>query len=648
MPSHAFLHRRAARALVRRKADEVHILDARFSPTATFAEMTEIQPPNPILFTPPARTHGHHRPTRTAPVLPPLLTHKPPKPTTPIVPITPVTRPTPPAITRATTSATVSSLATVSTTSSVVPSTTSRVVTPSITPSSTIAPELDTVTSLTTVRHISSAASSASSTPSPTSGVNYGAIVGGVGGGVAAIAAISFAVLFFMRRMRKRRDEAIDFNPQDFRRSAVLLPDPPTHEDTVARGYNPPPPGPPMMEQPQQTPISMASAGYNEPYYRQEGAAYGAYSQYQEQYPSQGAYSNSPLPNPGGAAVSPYGHNPIALSPSLASPYEVTTPRPAGMSRQLTVDSHSHVPSTKSAQIPANDYVDLSRSSVSPFQAAQYAEISRRLKDIPSSAVAEDPATSPAELYATQQKDLPAIPPKHAGGPSISDGDTTYQARIGSTSPPMPTTNAADYTAPGPVSPAPVAVAALSHSVSSSSAALPSPSFVTAASSRQSMSPPAGTLSVQTSHFPMLSTDSFSHEQLEFPVPPSPTLSYSSRYRVDSSPPTLPEITVQDRYSVSSYIPQSPMIGSGYISGVSDMTMSGASGIGNMGLQSLPGSARSDGKFVPTKSPLASSVVVATPTQTHMSVFAAQQDKMLHDGPTVATPMPSTAKPVMN
>ncbi|XP_006461696.1 hypothetical protein AGABI2DRAFT_136620 [Agaricus bisporus var. bisporus H97] len=31
-----------------------------------------------------------------------------------------------------------------------------------------------------------------------------------------------------------------------------------------------------------------------------------------------------------------------------------------------------------------------------------------------------------------------------------------------------------------------------------------------------------------------------------------------------------------------------------------------------------------------------------------MSVFAAQQDRMLHDGSTVAAPMPSTAKPVTN
>jgi hypothetical protein len=85
------------------------------------------------------------------------------------------------------------------------------------------------------------------------------------------------------------------------------------------------------------------------------------------------------------------------------------------------------------------------------------------------------------------------------------------------------------------------------------------------------------------------------------------------------------------------------MIGTGYISGISDM--SGASGVNNMGLQSLPGSARSDGKFVPTKSPLASSMVVATPMEAHMSVFAAEQDKALHDG-SITTP--STAKPAIN
>ncbi|KAF6753536.1 hypothetical protein DFP72DRAFT_408755 [Ephemerocybe angulata] len=57
-------------------------------------------------------------------------------------------------------------------------------------------------------------------------------------------------------------------------------------------------------------------------------------------------------------------------------------------------------------ELPSSDYVDLARSSVSPFQAAQYAEISKRLN-------AEVPQGLPAAV-ATQMakdRDLPPIPP---------------------------------------------------------------------------------------------------------------------------------------------------------------------------------------------------------------------------------------------
>jgi len=44
-----------------------------------------------------------------------------------------------------------------------------------------------------------------------------------------------------------------------------------------------------------------------------------------------------------------------------------------------------------------------------------------------------------------------------------------------------------------------------------------------------------------------------SAQDFNFPVPPSPAHTNSSRSRVDSAPPTLPEITVESRVSVNSY-----------------------------------------------------------------------------------------------
>jgi len=161
---------------------------------------------------------------------------------------------------------------------------------------------------------------------------------------------------------------------------------------------------------------------------------------------------------------------------------------------------------------------------------------------------------------------------------------------------------------------------------------LASPKPSDASTSAPTLAPNTATtsmLNVQTFHFPAFSTESLSAETLEFPVPPSPAMSFSSRYRVESLPPSLPEIKVQERSSVSSYISKAPL-GSGFPSGIS-----GVSGLG------LP--ARSEQGFVGTPSPLASSFGVATPAVEESRFAAAQEQSLKEQNAPSATTTPTAA-----
>lgn len=464
-------------------------------------------------------------------------------------------------------------------------------------------------------------------------------------------------------------DEAAGFDARDFRRSAVMLQDPPTHDDTIARGYNPPPP-PSMMEQRQQTPVSAPAWGYAESYYGNNVAGYGAYSQYEGQYPSYapGQVFNSPSPPPTATSAQPlaaasaayYGQNPISPASSMPSPYEQSVVAPVltrqasnnsverqnvtetpEMTRQAADAPYSTLtrqPSMKSTQIPPDDYVDLDRSSVSPFQAAQYAEISRRLNAEPLPGTISPALTSPAQLFAAQQKDLPPVPP-----PPVTDHETAtptgpVTSPFNDPEPPTPASASVQSVPPSPkpepkLEPIPVTPPA------PLAAPLPVVTIMQMPGPPPPPSPPLSSApNVQTLHVPAMSTDS-SQDELEFPIPPSPVLSYSSRYRIESLPPTLPEIKVQERSSVSSYIPGSPMIGTGYISGISGI--SGVSAVGAVGLQ--PVGPRSEGRFVPAPSPLASSFGVASPDKEQEGGFAEAQEKVVKEHVTTTTAVGGTA-----
>ncbi|KAF8075207.1 hypothetical protein FPV67DRAFT_620659 [Lyophyllum atratum] len=415
------------------------------------------------------------------------------------------------------------------------------------------------ITTLSTLASTSANSSAASSTPSdtPGTGTNVGGIIGGIAGALLGLTVLAFVVRFIIKRYQRRNDEdgAAAFNAGDFRRSAVLMNDPPTHNETVERGYNPRPPT--MIERRLASPAPTFGTQYGAPgpYEAARGNEYGnmdQYGQYQSYGPGQmnnmsppvsatsahpmyldQAYGQSPF-SPMGSPVSAMGPGYdgsqaaiLTRQPSSATQLSRNNSAGANGYRQDDSTQFANYPNYPNQHLSAqNEYVDLNRSSVTPYQAAQYAEISMRLNtDIP------------------EGLDTPAV--------------NQFVRSSNEGAPPVP---ANDHSSPfaDPVLPA----------------------SLLAGSGRGAERP---------------SPDSVSRDLDEFPAPPSPA--HSSR--VDSAPPMLPEIYVESR-TPSYDFPASAhgsSVASGYPSGVAkDFSKS------PLGSQ-----------FPATPSPMASSFGVATP-----------------------------------
>ncbi|EAU90629.1 hypothetical protein CC1G_09869 [Coprinopsis cinerea okayama7 len=477
------------------------------------------------------------------------------------------------------------------------------------TPTVIVAPTTSDITTV-PVRTITSYVRSPSSTASNAAasnaaedtegGTNTGAVVGGIIGGIAGIAALAFIIAFFLRRQRKR--DSNTFNASEFRRSAILMNDPPTHEDTVARGYNPPAPSmterglPPTPGYAMSPPMTAASPyavptyhdhgynalspatstpGYGGGYDANDGspnfAGYGAmggmaYNQApipawspgqvvtSNPFTNPADYAQSPY-TPAGGPVSPYSDQaggyqhgyqqgpPAGQAPqdaavvaeiggaavltravstksktskrdlSISVPAKPAEPavvpvnyptlsrtgsrrKPAPPVEDEAAPQTLQAPIQETDDIPTGDYVDLARASVSPFQAAQYAEISRKLNsEVPQGL----PTPMVEQLLQGRDRDLPALPP-----------------------------------------PSPLAVASPAQN---GNASLPVVPPEDAAKTRTSLD----SLQSITNAQPDIVGD--------FPIPPpSPAFTVSSRHRVESLPPRLPEIAVDAaRVSVGSY-----------------------------------------------------------------------------------------------
>ncbi|KAF9485586.1 hypothetical protein BDN70DRAFT_927514 [Pholiota conissans] len=469
-----------------------------------------------------------------------------PSPTTTTTTTTPVL----PTDTPATTSTTSTTSTSTSTSTTSTPSTTSTSTTPVVAPSTTtpvatttLAPKTDVVTTsiprtiTSNTAAAASVSSSTSSIPDTTSGSSTGPLVGGIIAGIAVLIAVIFAVVFFIRRSRKRDS----FNEGDFRRSAMILNDPPTHEDTVARGFNPSSPS--MVERQTASPAPTFGTQYGRPGEYANNAGYGATNN-----AGYGASMNNFGPgqiiNVNAAPAHPM------YSPHPQSPYEqyypqnVQSPVLTRQASNSSSEAHRQMQSPtefKRESLPANDYVDLSRSSVSPFQAAQYVEISRRL----NAEVPEGLRTADVD------RDLPPLPPVEESSP---------------------------FDDPASAPPSPGAQYAIDRRN------IEEPTHIQDPAPR-----PVSTDSIGTAEHA---------HNLDFPVPPSPVMTPTSRYRIESLPPMLPEINVESRVSVGGY----PMLNARDSGAPSAMTML------------TPGVASASGsRFPMTPSPLASSFGMPTP-----------------------------------
>lgn len=279
-----------------------------------------------------------------------------------------------------------------------------------------------------------------SSTSSTRSGANAAPIAGGVVVGVVALFAVVFIITAFLRRSWRYGEDHFDAN--EFRHSAVLVSDTSTYEGKFG-GSGPRPPT--MIERKLPKPSaqmfdqlhSLAPDSYpNAPNTYSVGNYY--YDDHFAAARSMNPIATSVPPSPSSRATA--GHHPpsdqasvLGLSPvtkrQVHPPSPRRTSRPAsgndpGAANGFTFPRRQPSGLTQTEnqerkfttdQVPPDDYVDLSRYSVSPFQAAQYAEISRRLNaEVPRGLNYHDanawiaPAQSPSEM----EDNPPPVPPK--------------------------------------------------------------------------------------------------------------------------------------------------------------------------------------------------------------------------------------------
>ncbi|GBE89454.1 hypothetical protein BKA93DRAFT_831187 [Sparassis latifolia] len=370
------------------------------------------------------------------------------------------------------------------------------------------------------------ASPSASSSSSHSSGVSTGAVVGGVVAGIIGVAGILFAVYYFWRRSNRSEDEPIeDFNAMAFKRQSMILPDDgdisraPSLNRRDNTNYNMPPPS--MMNE--------QMMAYAPPSLAGRGAYYNGFpaqpSFAPAQHDSTGPVQSIPqTPNSGNPFLDQFGQ-PVSAGPySPGFPGQgapsVDLPLSNGAAQYLSRQPHSA--GTLNGTPNDAHYVDLERSSVTPFQAAQYVEISRRLNTAPPLPFPSPAAAAIAE-EALNESELPPIPEKERP-----------------VSPPLP---------------AITAVPQEESYLSPAAAEMPVPAAAAVSEEERNSGPsPFSDPSVHEQAFEHAGDDASVRDSLPLPLPV-----FSSRERITSNPPMLPEIFQQRPFSpVAAEFPQAP------------------------------------------------------------------------------------------
>lgn len=248
---------------------------------------------------------------------------------------------------------------------------------------------------------VSTATPSATGTPASSSSgsINVTAVVGGIAATLVGLAAVVFLVMWLMRRRNKDDDE--DFNASIFRRQSAILQD-----DAVS--FNP---RPPTMIERHVTNASPALAA-------QRGVNSGG----QNFYGGYGSFGPGEIVQPAyGQPVMGYGESgQLARQPSNAA---FLTRQPTAAGRGATLSPGDNDP----------HYVDLNRSSVTPFQAAQYADISRRLNAMDNPRGSDDlhraPLPSPFDDHPEEVAPTHNTPAPAAQAPAPRERQPTSDAQ---------------------------------------------------------------------------------------------------------------------------------------------------------------------------------------------------------------------------
>jgi hypothetical protein len=215
-------------------------------------------------------------------------------------------------------------------------------------------------------------------------------MVGIAGAGIVGAALLVGTIMFFVvclthffpvspltfvyqRRFNKKHDA---FDADEFRQQSVVLDDD-NYADGNARGPRPPT----MFERHNQTLAILPRSDFGYQQNSTYGQSYGAQNPFSDYNAPQGA----------------------AFSPGMYLPSNYSSPVPGSATPFMATETHSAVPSEAASGLhdvagsptngassalsrnnsfsynPESDYVDLSRASVTPFQAAQYEAISKQL-----------------------------------------------------------------------------------------------------------------------------------------------------------------------------------------------------------------------------------------------------------------------------